>query len=187
MKVNWIKIGGIAAIIGPIIFVVLTGMAIVNYSDYNPLTNYLSDLGFSGTSAIFFNAGCIIAGIAGIFLAAALYKISKKSTNRTGPFVFLLGSISLIGVGVLSEQYGMIHTIISAIFFGLIGISILFFGKGFWEKEKKLSYISLIVAIFIAAFLASGIAPLLEHLAVAAIIIWSACIGIYVIKAADGL
>lgn len=160
------KIGGLAAITG----LVLICIAILYYPGYSPLVNYLSDLGLDGPSSIFFNAGAVLAAISGLLLGISLYRKFNKIA-----IVFLLGSISLIGVGLFSEKYEGIHTFFSVGFFGLMAIFALYLGMKL--KSLKIKISSVAVALSSSAFLISQY-PIFEHIAALAIIIWYFIIGL---------
>jgi len=176
---NLIKAGGYAGIISPIIFAIFLAAAVYNYPSYNPTTNFLSDLGI-GPSAVFFNSGVIIAGLLGILFSLALYKKFNSKISRAGSILLVIGNIFLILVGIFSEQYGILHTIISTLFFLFIILSLLFIGAG--SVKAKTGYGAFIAGLFIIGIFAFGINPIQEYLAVGTILVWSFAMGIHLLR-----
>ena len=172
----WMKTGRTAALLGPAVFALFTAIAIYNYSGYTPYANYLSDLGI-GKSAMFFNLGVIVAGLCGIMLAIAIHNTLKRN-DKWIAIMIACSAIALIGVGVFPEDYGSIHTTVSALFFGLLGIALLFLSHAL----KGSSYISLVTSIFIFTFLIQHNQPFSEHVAVVSIMIWSITMGFWLKK-----
>lgn len=122
-NISFVSLTGVLAIL---IFLIFTFTAVSMFSgDYNPLNNYLSDLGnssYNSNGAIFFNLGCIITGLLLILFFYGFkiwYKTGKHGKNLliTSQLVGIYASFSLIMVGVFSEDYGPLHWIWSASFF----------------------------------------------------------------------
>lgn len=175
MEDFWFDIGIIAAFLGPIIFGISTIIAIFNYPGYTPFANFLSDLGV-GQSALFFNSGVIFAGICGIVLANAIYKLLDK--EKWIGVLLTLSSIALIGVGVFTEDFGAMHANVSGLFFGLTAISLLLLAN-VWKDKREALIASGITALSIIGFIALNDKPFLEHLAVATIMLWSIVMGYF--------
>ncbi|MCX6816110.1 MAG: DUF998 domain-containing protein [Candidatus Aenigmarchaeota archaeon] len=180
MKDKWIKAGSTAGFLGSIVFIFLTLFAAYNYPGYSIFINYLSDLGVGNN--IFFNLGCIISGLSILLLANALYRKFPERIGKLGAVIFLLSGIFLIGVGVFTENSGLIHLLCAVIFFALAAVAIILLGIIMGRENKKMYFLSVIVVLCIAAFLPLGLTPLIEHIAVAAIILWTLCISYFIRK-----
>jgi hypothetical membrane protein len=100
---------------------------------YNPVANWLSDLGNSTNNpngAILYNLGCILTGIALFPFFVGLYKwYTEEKHKRTSivvtQIVGCLAAFSLIMIGVFSEDSGWLHSLWSQVFF-LLNLAVLF-------------------------------------------------------------
>lgn len=167
------KFFGLASII---IFLLSTVLAAINYPNYNPNTNYLSDLGVGEESAFYFNSGLILTGILGIFFGSTLMKLSEKPLQTIGYLFYIFASITLILVGTFTETSNL-HEIVSVVFFILSAIS--FVLVGYSIKPKTAGYISFLAAIPILIFPLTGSLPIFEHIAVLSIGFWILYFSIY--------
>jgi len=92
---------------------------------YNPVGNWLSDLGnssYNPSGAILYNMGCILTGIALFPFFGGLNKwyTDEKWRRRLIKITQMVGffaAFSLIMIGVFPEDYGHLHTLWSSIFF----------------------------------------------------------------------
>ena len=172
-----VRISWLSAFLGPLMFTILTAIAIINYPGYSPFNNFVSDLGVGGSSAAFFNSGLIFAGVCGMVLAVTAYEILTSHKKLIG-ILALFSAISLTGIGVFPENYGHIHLAIAVLFFGLAGISLLVLAYTF-KNSTAFSRLSAIAALLVLALGSIGLTdrPFFEHLAVAIIMLWSITIG----------
>ena len=91
----------------------------------NPLNDWLSDLGnstFNPQGAIFYNAGCMLTGLALFPFFAGFYywytsKKWRKSLVVVTQAVGFAAAFSLMMIGVFSEDAGAIHHLWSVVFF----------------------------------------------------------------------
>lgn len=162
----WIRIGRVSAFFGALTFVMLVSAAIINYPGYSIYDNFLSDLGIGNNSAIFFNSAAIISGILAILLSVALHKIFYQSnTCRIGSAILGVAGLLLAALGIFTEEYGIMHTIISFTFFAAVSTAMIILGAGLQK--------GMLMGILTPISFSFGITPFAEHLAVALIIIWS--------------
>jgi hypothetical membrane protein len=173
-NINWKKTAIFSSLAGPLIFVVLALIAALNYSGYSPSTNFLSDLGV-GNSSAFFNAAAVIAGIFIVVLASSIWKIFGNKLFKAPSVLLFLAGIFLILVGILTENYGPLHFLVSAIFFSLMTLGILAFGAA--ARKTKLGLLSLVLGILVIVVFASGITPVTEHVSVVLFVVWSLALG----------
>jgi hypothetical membrane protein len=180
MKYKWVRIGSMAGLFGSLLFILLTIIAAANYPNYSIFTNYLSDLGVS-SYGVLFNAGCILAGISAILLANALWRKFPEKFGKAGSVIFLLAGVCLAGVGVFTEHSNL-HIVFSIAFFVLAAVALIFLGTAMGRQNKKMYFLSVIASLCIAAFLPLGLQPIVEHVAVAAVILWTICASYFIRK-----
>ncbi len=139
------RFAGLLGIIGPIIAISLIIISIALSPWFSWWDNALSDLGVSPVANLF-NAGLIICGICcTIFSIGFLISINeKKYLMRTGSIILCLATISLIGIGVFSEDFGVMHFYFSVTFFVLLLIASLLLGASMM-MDPELKTIGIII------------------------------------------
>lgn len=93
------------------------------YPDYSTSGNYISDLGV-GPSSIIFNSSVFLLGlllIIGTYFFQRAFKEYKVLT-----LMLILTSAGAMGVGVFTEDFGIIHVVVSLITFLFGGLSAIF-------------------------------------------------------------
>jgi len=140
---------------------------------YSPVDNWLSDLGnstYNPSGAILYNLGCILTGIALFPFFSGLYKwytnekgrkILLMITQATG----LLAALSLIMIGVFSEDSGELHSLWSSIFFALNLLVLILMGVALFTHPnymKPIAYYGFIVAAINLLFVLIYRIPLFE-------------------------
>lgn len=176
-------IGTFSAFLGAVIFVALTILAVVNYPGYSVYSNFLSDLGTGENSAMFFNIAVMISGTAAVVLSIALNKIFNKSNEcRLASIILAIAGISLVGIGVFTENHP-IHSSISALFFATISVAMIAFGIGLRANKKSYFFVLLGLSVPVSFMLIAS--QLAEHLAISLIIIWSFAVGAVILKAEE--
>jgi len=103
---------------------------------FNPVHNYLSDLGnysWNPIGAFFYNFGCIFTSIALIPFYIGFkdwYPEQKKNKNLIikVQIIGLSSAVSLAMIGIFSEDYGFSHIFWSGIYF-ILNLSLLFLGS----------------------------------------------------------
>ena len=179
---DFARISPYAGIAAAIIFTVLYVLAATNYTNYSMASNYLSDLGAGEKSGLLFNSGVIIAGVLGVIFAFGVYK-TLRNLGKKGGIVFIISSLSLIGVGIFPEQSPLIHVIFSGAFFIFSAISLILIGTELRNKTKSLGYFSILAGVIALVFIPTGL-PIIEHTAVFALILWVFIVSVYVMKKA---
>lgn len=120
------KLSSISGILIIALFCIFTFTALALFpSYYNPVNNWLSDLGnshYNPLGSIFFNTGCILTGLLLFPFFAGLkswYTSRKLQKNllKIGQLAGFIASFALIMIGIFSEDYGFIHWQWSALFF----------------------------------------------------------------------
>ena len=176
---RWILTGKLSAFLAPLVFVLLTSAAVSNYPGYDMSINFLSDLGVGGDSAVFFNAAAITAGLIVMMLSAALYKVfNRLRFCKAGALTLALAGFFLVGVGVFTADYGILHSFFSVLFFVAVALTLIEFGWGM-RKTSHMGYFSMTMGVLIPFFFSFGISPFAEHMAVGSVVLWSFGVSIF--------
>lgn len=150
-KSNFIKFAGICGILLPIIVFSFIGISIYLYSDFSWFENWLSELAGEpgedpiwaarGLSSIMFNAGIILAGLFGLILVSALWRLSllDSKIGRIGKIFLLIDILALISIGVFPNTTGIYHSVASVLFFFFVPLALVPLGIEFRKnKENKI-------------------------------------------------
>jgi hypothetical membrane protein len=140
---------------------------------YNPINNWLSDLGNSTgnpSGAIFYNLGCILTGLALFPFFAGLYKWYTKEHWRKisiiiGQVVGFLAAFSLIMIGIFSEDSLQLHEIWSSIFFLLNLLVLVILGISLFTHPiyiKPIAYYGFAIAAINLVFVVAYNIPIFE-------------------------
>ncbi len=118
------------------------GMIIAEAVDpsYSVSTNYISDLGV-GDGAAIFNTSIILLGITILATSWFLFRAFKDSILM---ILVLLAGVGAIGVGVFTEAFGYLHSIVSFITFLFAGLSAIL---AFRILRPPLSYVSVLLGV----------------------------------------
>lgn len=107
---------------------------------YSVRSNYISDLGMR-VGAPIFNGSIILLGITAFLTSWFLY---RAFADRILMIVVVLAGIGAIGVGVFTEAYGIIHTIVSFITFLFAALSAIL---AFRVLRPPFSYLSIVLGL----------------------------------------
>lgn len=161
-----------AGIITAALFLALVYAAVMNFSGYDPSTNYLSDLGAHGASSLFFNAGIIASGIVAAFFGFwAFRNIFSRKKGRLGMLgcvAIAISGISMIGIGLYPSQ-SLMHDNFTVLFFGAIFVAMPLIAAEF--RSKSFSPVTAAPLLVMLAFFATR-TPLMEHVSVGAVMLW---------------
>ncbi|MEK6810614.1 MAG: DUF998 domain-containing protein, partial [Candidatus Thermoplasmatota archaeon] len=86
------------------------------YPGYSVSGNFISDLGV-GPAANVFNGSVILLGL----LAFGAVYVGRRLFDRVLLILLFLTGIGAVGVGVFTEAFGGVHTVVSFIAFGFAG------------------------------------------------------------------
>lgn len=150
MKLPISSLAGVAVII---LYCVFTFSSWAFFSkSFSPVTNWLSDLGNSGSAfnprgAILYNLGCILTGIALFPFFIGLYKWYTEEKWRKNLLVFsqavgCLAAFALIMIGVFSEDSGSLHDTWSSIFFLLNFLVLILVGTSLFTHPRYIKAIA---------------------------------------------
>ena len=154
----------ISAVVAIVAFCTLLLMAIMAYpGPFSPFTNYVSDLGSSElnpSGAILFNAACWIAGAMTVLFFAGLGRWGPEERLKL-TIARLLGAFSglaLILVGVFSEDYGRLHSLVAGAFFISVTAAIVTTGFALWGHRdflRPIGYYGILVGVSSLIYLIS--------------------------------
>lgn len=85
--------------------------------------NTMSELGISDTFARYlFLAGCIVAGLSVSLYGYLESRETKTVLKQYSLYALILAGIFLVGVGIFTMDYGIVHSIFAWLFFGTLYI-----------------------------------------------------------------
>ena len=149
-------IGGLCGIVGIILPMGMILAAVQLSPWFNWRTNVLSDLGVHDVSTLF-NSGIILGGILSIIFIFGLRSLlTKGSLINGGIACLLLGSISLILIGIFTLNDPLIHAMVAYVYFTLTPVGILLIA--FRNQNTRLKWFSVIIGC--TALLSIYIIPL---------------------------
>ncbi len=128
-KIGWLAVFGPLFALGSIAFCVLESP----WFDWND--NAISDFGVHSMAPLF-NTSLIVCGIlCAIFALGAILRL-KNTVGKIGLAIFFLACVSLVGIGIFTEDYSPQHFYFSVAFFVLLLIATLVLGPLFLLKRK---------------------------------------------------
>jgi len=175
LKLRKIPISIISGILVIVIYCAFTFISFVFFpTPYNPIKNWLSDLGnssFNPNGAIFYNLGCILTGAFLFPFFIGLYKwyMVDKSWHKiliiASQIIGCCSALALIMIGVFSEDFNELHIFWSGFYFYL-NLSVLILGvfSLFWNPKffKLIGIYGIVVSIINLLFAIVIIIPILE-------------------------
>lgn len=132
---------GLALFVGGVQFAVI-GLTVSEalYPGYSVSSNYISDLGV-GAAANVFNPSIILLGVLILATSRFLFRAFK---DRVLMVVVFLAGVGAIGVGVFTENFGVVHSIVSLITFVFSGLSAIL---AFRVLRPPFAYVSVLLGI----------------------------------------
>jgi hypothetical membrane protein len=160
-------LAGVCSIVGVIVSLVFTSLAISYSPGFSLTQNWLSDLtGMSyasffnvsrpvvnsPTTEILFRSGFIIAGILGIVFSLGLFYDDDSPSHRLGAVLSLLGAGALSAAGIFPESIAVPHLVAGYAFFLLVSTAILLIGGAFIDApHKRLGELLIALGIIVLA------------------------------------
>jgi len=92
------------------------------YSGYSISDNYISDLGV-GPSSMIFNSSVFLMGL---LLIIGAYFLQRAFDFKILTVLLVLTAIGAMGIGIFTEDFGTIHSVVSLIAFLFGGLSAIF-------------------------------------------------------------
>jgi hypothetical membrane protein len=125
--------------------------------------NALSDLGVSSvtSAANLFNYSLVIAGVLNfIFTVGFVKAYAKGMLFYSGGMLLILGEASLSLIGVFTEAYGRLHTVVSTAYFALFPLALIVVGFAFRKMNLTAKgYVSILAGTVAALLILGGITP----------------------------
>jgi len=160
---------------------------------FSPVVNYLSDLGnstFSPKGAWFYNAGCILTGLALFPFYAGFYEWYTPERRRklliaTTQVVGFLSALSLIMIGVFSEDSMAQHLFWSELFFIFNLLVLILANISLLTRPKfirPIGYYGLAVAVVNLLFVVLTSTPLLEWFTVFTALVYAGLVAYNTLK-----
>lgn len=183
MKLSAGKVAGALFFVAASQFIVGMMVAEAHYPGYSISANYISDLGV-GASSMIFNSSVFLLGL--LILIGAYY-LHRAFNFRLLTLLLVLTAIGAMGVGVLTEDYGQLHPLVSLIAFLFGGLSSV---ASFRLLKKPFSIIAVVLGFISlgALVLFTGAIDLglgvggMERMIAYPILLWGAGFGGYLIS-----
>ncbi|MCW3980088.1 MAG: DUF998 domain-containing protein [Candidatus Bathyarchaeota archaeon] len=134
MKYSYERIAGTLLFVAASQFVLVLVVAEALYPGYSISANYISDLGV-GPSAIYFNSSVFFMGL---LLIIGTYFLQRAFNYKILTVLLVLTAVGAMGVGVFTEDFGTIHTVVSLIAFLFGGLSAIFSAVCSYVHDFKL-------------------------------------------------
>jgi len=160
------------------------------FSGYSISDNYISDLGV-GSSSMIFNSSVFLLGL---LLIVGAYFLQRAFDFKMLTVLLVLTAIGAMGVGIFTEDFGIIHSVVSLIAFLFGGLSAIFSVICSYVHEFKLlkmpfSAVTVILGLMSLGSLALFIARMdlglgvggMERMIAYPILMWGAGFGGYLI------
>jgi hypothetical membrane protein len=149
------KVAGTLVLIGVAQFAIGVIVSEALYPNYSVADNYISDLGV-GPSALIFNSSAFLMGL---LLLVGAYFLQRAFRFELLTVMIILTAVGVMGVGVFTEDFGVLHVIASLIAFLFSGLSAIFSVlcsrvHGFPLVKMPFSAISIVLGLMTLAALA---------------------------------
>jgi len=138
MKYENRKIAGLLLFIAGVQCVLGIIIAETLYPGYSTSENYISDLGV-GSSALIFNSSVFLLGV---LVVADAYFVQRAFNSKLFSILLIITGIGAMGVGLFTEDAGVMHVIFSLITFIFAGVSAML---SYRLLKPPLSYFSIIL------------------------------------------
>jgi len=140
MKYDNRKVAGSLLFVGGVICFLGIIIAEALYPGYSTSENYISDLGV-GPSSLIFNSSVFLLGVLVLFGA---YFIQRAFDFKLFSVLAAIAGIGMIGVGLFTEDAGVIHGIFSLVIFLFAGLSAI---TSYKLEKSPLSYLSIVLGV----------------------------------------
>lgn len=191
------RTGALLLIVGVLEFVAVNIVTELYYSGYSLSTNYISDLGNTANSPLWylFSAGIIALGVLAFLGVLLLWNTFPSGGLRVvGLSLLLLASLAAIVIGFFPENVNAsVHDTASLLVFLPGGLALVALGASMgertgWEGMRWFSVIlGLVMLVALALFLFTNVGAnqypgLFERLVVYPLLLWGIGVGIFVAR-----
>ena len=140
-----IRIAGVLGIVGSILPLVMILASTVFEKSFSWNKNALSDIGVSQTAWLF-NGALIVGGLLNLLFAIGLRNyLGKTKCLKIGVSLLIVSSISLLFVGVFTENYNVIHVFVALGYLLLAPLGLICISGG--EENKQFRKVNLTLGI----------------------------------------
>ena len=116
------KVAGALFFIAATQFVLGLIVSEASFSGYSISDNYISDLGV-GSSSMIFNSSVFLMGL---LLIVGAYFLQRAFNFKMLTVLLVLTAVGAMGVGIFTEDFGTMHSVVSLIAFLFGGLSAIF-------------------------------------------------------------
>ncbi len=174
------RIAGVLFLVASSQFVIFMVISEALYNGYSVATNYISDLGV-GPSSTVFNSSIIVLGL---LVIAGAYFLYHGFHDGLLTMLLALTAVGAIGVGVFTEDFGLVHGVVSLITFLFGGLSAIWSSRTVRFPFSVLAVIlglgSLSALLFFGTKVYVGLgAGGMERMIAYPILLWGAAFGGY--------
>ena len=140
-----IRIAGILGILASTLPLIMIFASTVLENSFSWNKNALSDIGVSQLSWLF-NSALIVGGLLNLLFAFGLRSyLGKARWLKLGVWLFIASSISLALVGVFTENFSIIHGVVSLGYLLLAPLGLIFIGLE--EKSQRIGKVSFVLGV----------------------------------------
>ncbi len=169
------RIGPICGCLSAVVFTICWIVSALLWEDWTLGTHALSDLGICGVDSaeILFNLGCLFTGFLVLFPGLRLAEDENRLFRISG-YAAVASSVACAAVGVVTEDYGIMHNITASTYAVFAAIFTVSSATGDYLIGKKV--FTVLAAVMLAA---SGILAVaqpfavFEPFAISCILIWT--------------
>ena len=138
-------IAGISGILSSTVPLIMILASTVLEKTFSWSRNALSDLGVSQTAWLF-NSALIVGGLLNLLFAFGLRSYLRKARRlKIGVWLLIVSSISLALVGVFTENFSIIHGVVSLGYLLLAPLGLVFIGLE--EKSQRIGKVSFVLGV----------------------------------------
>jgi len=169
------RIGPVCGCLSAVVFTICWIVSALLWEDWTLGTHALSDLGICGVDSaeIVFNLGCLLTGFLVLFPGLRLAEDENRIFRISG-YAAVISSVACAAVGVVTEDYGIMHNITASTYAVFAAIFTVSSAAGDYIIGKKV--FTVLAAVMLAA---SGILvvaqpfAVFEPFAISCILIWT--------------
>ena len=163
------------SMLGSLVFITFTTIAIILYPNYDLEKQFLSELGTRGVSALFFNSGAIITGVTLVIFGIKLNKYLNHVIELLAEISIVSGGVGLIGVGLFPMRFEFEHNISAFSVFFFTGIALLFLSKTMFRRNFISGVLTLLIGLISLGYLIMHGNPILQKISVVLLLLWYFC------------
>ena len=169
------RIGPVCGCLSVIVFTICWIVSALLWEDWTLGTHALSDIGICGVDSaeILFNLGCMLTGFLVVFPGLRMAEVGNR-LFRYGGYAVIACSVTCAAIGVVTEDYGIMHNITASSYAVFAAIFAILSAAGDYVIGKKL-FTALAAVMLIASGIMCVAQPfaVFEPFAISCILIWT--------------